>query len=106
MTLKKYAVYRAARPYEDTRTGPNQVLRPIKVPRTGPNQFFDISLFLVANRIVQTVFVIETKGGCFSRGPFTNYVMHFLLVFYYQNTHSYVFAIIFLNIYIIKFICC
>ena len=29
---------RAARSYEDTRTGPNQVLRPIKVQRTGPNQ--------------------------------------------------------------------
>ena len=30
--------HRAAGPYEDTRTGPNQVLRPHKVLRTGPNQ--------------------------------------------------------------------
>ena len=30
--------FRAAGPYEDTRTGPNQVLRPNKVARTGPNQ--------------------------------------------------------------------
>ena len=29
---------RAAGPYEDTRTGPNQVLRHSNVPRTGPNQ--------------------------------------------------------------------
>ena len=29
---------RAAGPYKDTRTGPNQVLRPSKVLRTGPNQ--------------------------------------------------------------------
>ena len=29
---------RAAGPYEDMRTGPNQVLRPNKVPRTGPNK--------------------------------------------------------------------
>ena len=28
----------AAGPYEDTRTGPNQVLRPSKVLRTSPNQ--------------------------------------------------------------------
>ena len=32
---------KAAGPYEDTRTGPNQVLRPNKVPRTGPNQVLD-----------------------------------------------------------------
>ena len=31
-------VFRAAGPYEDTRTGPNQVLGPNKFPRTGPNQ--------------------------------------------------------------------
>ena len=36
-------LYRAAGPYEDTRTGPNQVLRPNKVPRTGPNQVLDIN---------------------------------------------------------------
>ena len=29
---------RAAGPYEDTRTGPDQVLRHNKVLRTGPNQ--------------------------------------------------------------------
>ena len=34
---------RAAGPYEDTRTGPNQVLRPSNVPRTGPNQVLDIN---------------------------------------------------------------
>ena len=34
---------RAAGPYEDTRTGPNQVLRTSKVPRTGPNQVLDIN---------------------------------------------------------------
>ena len=28
----------AAGTYEDTRTGPIQVLRPTKVPKTGPNQ--------------------------------------------------------------------
>ena len=33
------ALHRAAGPYEDTRTGPNQVLRPNKVPRTGSNKF-------------------------------------------------------------------
>ena len=37
------ALIRAAGPHEDTRTGPNQVLRPIKVPRTGPNQVLDIN---------------------------------------------------------------
>ena len=31
---------RAAGPYEDKRTGPNQVLRPNKVLRTGPIQVF------------------------------------------------------------------
>ena len=31
---------RAARRYEDTRTGPNHVLRPVNVMRTSPNQVF------------------------------------------------------------------
>ena len=39
--------HRAAGPYEDTRTGPSQVLRPNKVPRTGPNQVFDIHCGLI-----------------------------------------------------------
>ena len=36
-------VFRAAGPYEDTKTGPNQVLRLSKVTRTGPNQVLDIN---------------------------------------------------------------
>ena len=43
--------FRAARPYEDTRTGPNQVLRTSKVPRTGPNQFLDINCRKIFKRV-------------------------------------------------------
>ena len=35
---RHYVGFRAAGPYEDTRTGPNQVLRHNNVPRTVPNQ--------------------------------------------------------------------
>ena len=43
--------HRAAGPYKDTRTGPNQVLRPSKVPRTGPNQVLDINCWRFLKRV-------------------------------------------------------
>ena len=41
--LKRHHVIKAAGAYEDTRTGPNQVLRTSKVPRTGPKQVLDMN---------------------------------------------------------------
>ena len=37
------------------------------------------------------------------KGPFTNYVMHFSLIFDHPPTYGYVFAMILLNIYLIEF---
>ena len=47
--------------------------------------------------------LLSTAYYCQQKGPFTNYVMHFSPLFDHPPTYGYVFAMILLNIYLMKF---
>ena len=64
-------------------------------------QAVDQAIDVIAAQTFQVVAYVVAQ--VFAQGPFTNYVMHFLILFDHPPTYAYVFEAILLHIYLLEF---